>query len=95
MPLDTLVEKRQSFPTLWPVPGWAPVILCLFSASGLPPIKHGYYFAPYTLLSKQKKLDGSIPDTSVTICMACARSQLVVEKAEVNDTRKSDTLRHL
>lgn len=47
------------------------------------------------LLSKQKKLDGSIPDMSVTIGMACAMSQLVVEKAEVSDILKSDTLWYL
>lgn len=51
---EWLVEKRVSFPTLWPVQDWAGVILCLFSVDGLPAVKHGYYFAPYILLNKQK-----------------------------------------
>lgn len=51
---EWLTEERVSFPTLWPVQGWARVILCLFSANGLPAAKPGCYFAPYTLLNKQK-----------------------------------------
>lgn len=65
--------------------GWAPVILSLLPAKGLPAIKDGNYFTPYMLLSKQKKLDGNMPDKSTTARMAHAVSQLVVEKAEVSD----------
>lgn len=85
----------MSFPTLWPVQGWTRVILCLFSANGLPVVKPGYYFAPYTLLNKQKVGQQHVRHVCNDLYGWSYIAQLVVEKGDVGDILNSDKIYYL